>query len=185
MTENNIKLKNKKTLDVVFAVILIVSILFIIFLTKFWVSLSLVDGDSMNNTLKNGDILVTNNLKSPERFDIIVFKHNENENYIKRVIAVEGDVIYNDEEGNVWLKKAGEEQASILDEPYLDEGVKTGFQFYCELQENEYFVMGDNRINSQDSRIIGAINKDQILGVVGDFWVENKDFTTKLFGFRR
>ena len=45
--------------------------------------------------------------------------------------------------------------------------------------------MGDNRGNSQDSRIIGAIKKEQIIGVVSDFWVEKKEFTTKLFNFRR
>ena len=95
MTEIAKKSKNKRKLDVVFTAILVALILFVIFLTRFWVSLSLVDGDSMNSTLQNGDILITNNLKTPERFDIVVFKHEENENYIKRVIALEGDVIYN------------------------------------------------------------------------------------------
>ena len=185
MTKTTVKTKNKRIFDVVFTVILIFSILFVVFLTRFWITLSVVDGDSMNNTLIDGDILITNNLKKPKFGDIVVFEFDNNENYIKRIIATEGDVIYNDEHGNVWLKKAGEEQASILIEPYLDEGVKTGIQFYCEVQEGEYFVMGDNRGNSQDSRIIGAIKKEQIIGVVSDFWVEKKEFTTKLFNFRR
>ncbi len=185
MTGNSVKQKNKKISDVIFIFVLTVLILFVIFVTQFWISLSVVDGDSMNNTLKNGDILLTNNLKKPERFDIVVFEHTENENYIKRIIAVEGDVIYNDEHGNVWLKKAGEERASVLTEPYLEEGIKTGIQFYCEVGENEYFVMGDNRGNSQDSRIIGTISDKQVLGVVTEYWVQKKELTTKIFSFRR
>ena len=185
MTENMVKTKKVKISDIIFIIILILVSLFVVFLTRFWITLSVVDGDSMNNTLTDGDILITNNLKTPKRFDIVVFEHQENENFIKRIIAVEGDVIYNDDHGNVWLKKAGEDQASVLIEPYLEEGLKTGIQFCYELGKDEYFVMGDNRGNSQDSRIFGAIKKDQIIGVVSEFWVEKKDLTTKLFSFRR
>lgn len=185
MTKDTTNTKKIKVLDVVLLTILIFVLLFVIFLTRFWISLSVVDGDSMNNTLQNGDILLTDNLKTPERFDVIVFKHDKTENYIKRIIAVEGDVIYNDEHGNVWLKKSGEEQATVLVEPYLMEGAKTEIQFYCEVKKDEYFVMGDNRENSKDSRIIGVVKKEQITGVVSEFWIANRAITTKIFGFRK
>ena len=185
MPETTKNAKNKKISDIIFIAISIILIIFVIFTTKFWISLSVVDGDSMNNTLVDGDILLTDNLKTPSRFDIVVFKHSESEDYIKRIIAIPGDVIYNDEHGNVWLQKSGEDKAEVLIEPYLEEGLKTKIQFYCELKEGEYFVMGDNRGNSQDSRIFGAINKEQITGIVTEFWVNKKDLTTKIFSFRR
>lgn len=177
--------KKIKSFDIVLLSIFLVLIFFIIFLTQFWVSLSIVDGDSMNQTLFDGDILITDMLKSPKRSDIVVFNHNESENFIKRVIAVEGDTVYNDDNGNVWLKKAGESEATILVENYLIEGTKTEVDFYYELQKDEFFVLGDNRGNSQDSRFFGAIKREQITGVVSEFWVKNKNITTKLFAFRR
>ncbi len=177
--------KKIKPFDIVLLSIFLVLISFIIFLTQFWVSLSIVDGDSMNQTLFDGDILITDMLKSPKRSDIVVFKHNESENFIKRVIAVEGDTVYNDENGNVWLKKAGESKASILVENYLVEGTKTEIEFYCEVKKDEFFVLGDNRGNSQDSRFFGVIKREQITGVVSEFWVKNKEITTKFFAFRR
>ena len=177
--------KKIKVVDVVFLSVLLLIILFVIFLTQFWVSLSIVDGTSMNETLNHGDILITDMLKKPNRGDVVVFSHNESENYIKRVIAVEGDTVYNDVHGNVWLKKAGESEASILEENYLVEGTKTEVSFYVVLNSNEFFVLGDNRTNSEDSRFFGPIKKEQITGVVSNFWIKNKDLTTKFFAFRR
>ncbi len=177
--------KKSKLFDIIFLSILIILTLFLIFVTQFWVSLSIVDGDSMNQTLTNGDILITDMLKSPRRGDIVVFNYDENETFIKRVIAVEGDTIYNDDDGNVWLKKSGEDTYSLLNEKYLVEGTKTEIKFYVELKSGEFFVLGDNRGNSQDSRVFGPIKREQINGVVSEFWVKNKKLTTKFFAFRR
>ena len=177
--------KKIKVFDIIFYSVLIFLALFLIFATQFWVSLSVVDGDSMNQTLIDGDILITDMLKTPKRGEIVVFNHNENETFIKRVIAVPGDTIKNDDNGNVWLKKAGETSFNLLEENYLVQGTKTELKFYFELKEDEFFVLGDNRGNSQDSRFFGPIKKEQITGVVTDFWVKNKKITTKLFAFRR
>ncbi len=180
--------KKSKTLDIILISVFVILLAFVIFVTQFWVSLSVVDGNSMNNTLNNGDILLTDMLKKPERGDVVVFKFDENYDYIKRVIAIPGDVIYNDTKGNVYLKKAGEDTAQILAEPYAfisDEDKNSEIQFYHEVLEGEYFVIGDNRCDSYDSRFFGAIKKEQIIGVVTNFWIENKAGTTKLFAFRR
>ncbi len=180
--------KKSKLFDIVFILVFALLTIFVIFVTQFWISLSIVDGDSMNNTLNNGDILITNMLKKPERSDVVVFKYDENYDYIKRIIAVPGDVIYNDINGNVFLKKAGEDTPQILNEPYAyisDETKNNNIQFYHEVQKGEYFVMGDNRCDSYDSRFFGAIKEEQIIGIVTNYWIENKAGITKLFAFRR
>ncbi len=183
----NSKATNKriKLIDIIVFSCFFLFVCFIVFLTQFWISLSIVDGNSMNQTLNDGDILITNMLKKPERSDVVVFMHDENESYIKRIIALEGDIVYNDTQGNVWLKKPGEDEASILVESYLVEGTKTEINFYYELKKDEFFVLGDNRGNSEDSRFFGPIKKEQITGIVTRFWIKNKSVTTKLFAFRR
>ncbi len=179
------KVKKIKTSDVVLISIFTILLAFVIFVTQFWISLSIVNGDSMNQTLKNGDILITNMLIKPKRGDIVVFKYSESEDFIKRVIALEGDIVYNDDSGRVWLKKPTDEAPQLLNEPYLEEGLKTDIPFNFELAEGEILVLGDNRANSYDGRSFGPISEDRIIGVVTEFWVENKDFVNKVFAFRR
>lgn len=140
-----------------------------------------VDGESMMPTLKNGDRMVVNKIGymvgEPDRFDIVVFHAPEQKNYIKRVIGLPGDHV---EYKNDQLYINGKEIA----EPYLDqykneinEGTLTGdFTLEDIIQKGEIpagnvFVMGDNRLYSKDSRHIGVVAIDEIIGNTNTvFW---------------
>lgn len=133
-----------------------------------------VDGESMMPTLKNGDRMVVNKIGymvgEPDRYDIVVFHAPEQKNYIKRVIGLPGDHV---EFKNDQLLINGKE----LPEPYLEqykseisEGTLTGdFTLEDITQENKIpegyiFVMGDNRLYSKDSRHIGLVAIDEVIG---------------------
>ncbi|MBS4177142.1 signal peptidase I [Lederbergia citrea] len=130
-----------------------------------------VDGLSMMPTLHNGDRMIVNKLGKPERFDIIVFHAPEQKDYIKRVIGLPGDTVeYRDD----ILYINGEPYA----EPYLNtykEQITDGpltADFTLEeipngqktVPEGELFVMGDNRRFSKDSRQIGTIPIEKVIG---------------------
>ena len=125
-----------------------------------------VSGNSMANTLHHGDSLLMANgfYSDPTYGDIVVVRKNGGEPLIKRVIAMEGDVISIDaEEETVYLN--GEK----LDEPYIRDVTPAlyGFTGPYTVPEDCVFVMGDNRSDSHDSRDldnIGAVHKDEIMG---------------------
>lgn len=136
-----------------------------IFITTYIVQHTKVDGKSMESTLKNEDILIVDKLsyrfKSPDRYDIIVFKYSKNINYIKRIIGLPGETVKIKDgeifiDGNILNENYGKEV--ILDSGIAENGITLG--------EDEYFVMGDNRNHSEDSRFakVGVINKDRIIG---------------------
>ncbi len=126
-----------------------------------------VNGDSMNATLENGDNLIVDKLsyrfKAPERFDIIVFpyQYKEDTYYIKRIIGMPGETVQVID-GMVYI------DGERLDETYGKEIMKYAGVAAdpIELGEDEYFVLGDNRNNSSDSRdpSVGNIRRDQIIG---------------------
>lgn len=129
---------------------------------------TVVSGSSMEHTLSDGDNLIVDKLsyrfKEPERFDIIVFKfqHEEDTYYIKRIIGLPGETVEIDENGVIYID--GEElEESYGSEVMLDAGLaEDGFL----LGEDEYFVLGDNRNGSSDSRdpSVAAVKEDTILG---------------------
>ena len=115
-----------------------------------------VDGSSMNPTLEDGEILILKKYdRSLERFDIVVLDYN-GEKLVKRVIGLPGEKIaYKDNKLYVDGKR--------VKEPFEHE-VTDDFELEEQIPEGYYFVLGDNRINSTDSRMIGAISKEQIQG---------------------
>ena len=123
-----------------------------------------VDGDSMRSTLLDKDrILVSQLFYTPKQGDIVCFvaKEKKDKILIKRVIATEGQTINITEDYKVTVD--GEE----LEEDYLDVWIHTdpkGFDFPYTVQEGEVFCMGDNRVNSTDSRDIGPIETKHLLG---------------------
>ena len=141
-----------------------------------------VDGDSMMPTLEDGDRMIVNKMGELDRFDIVVFHAPEGKDYIKRVIGVPGDhVEYKDDQ----LYINGE----AMDEPYLDsykadiqDGNLTGdFRLedidpaYDTVPEGYYFVMGDNRRFSKDSRHIGIVPEEEFVGKTSViFWPINE-----------
>lgn len=135
-----------------------------------------VSGSSMYPTLENGDYILTDKLSyklnPPQRDDIIVFKNprNESEDFVKRIMALPGDSI-KVESDNVFLN------GQKLDETYLPPNTPT--EPHPFLQEGEtvkagpdqYFVLGDNRQHSSDSREWGAVAKEGIIGkVIFRYW---------------
>lgn len=115
-----------------------------------------VDGASMNPTLEDGEILILKKYdRSLERFDIVVLDYN-GEKLVKRVIGLPREKIaYKDNKLYVDGKR--------VKEPFEHE-VTDDFELEEQIPEGYYFVLGDNRINSTDSRMIGAISKEQIQG---------------------
>ena len=129
-----------------------------------------VDGSSMENTLTNGDNLIVDKISyrfhEPERFDIIVFpfQYQANTYYIKRIIGLPGETVQIMEDGSIYIN--GEK----LEESYGREVIQPETIGRAAepivLGEDEYFVMGDNRNNSSDSRtdIVGNIKREDIIG---------------------
>lgn len=129
-----------------------------------------VSGDSMYNTLEDGDNLwidkFSYHFKNPERFDIVVFPYQDDSSvyYIKRIIGLPGEKIRIDDDGTIYIN------GTPLEEEYGYETItpnmigRAGKDII--LGEDEYFVMGDNRNDSKDSRFeeVGNIHKDKLEG---------------------
>lgn len=127
-----------------------------------------VQGSSMEPKLSNEDNLIVDKISyrfhDPERFDIVVFpfRYEENTFYIKRVIGLPGETIRIDEKGNILIN------GEILEESYGKEVIQSPGRAYEDivLADDEYFLMGDNRNNSTDSRdpSVGNVRRDEIVG---------------------
>ena len=125
-----------------------------------------VEGASMENTLHNGDNLIVDKLSyrfhDPERFDIVIFKYPDDESqlFIKRIIGLPGDKV-EIKDGKVYLN----DSETPLDDSFVPETPLGSFGPY-EVPENCYFMMGDNRNNSKDSRYWQNtyVRFDQIVG---------------------
>lgn len=130
-------------------------------------NITAVDGLSMYPSLDNGDKLITQKVslyyREPEVGEIVVLEapSNPKDNYIKRVIAKEGDEV-RIEDLRVYIN--GEE----IDEPYINEGGTSPNipeEDHWLVPEDHIFVMGDNRGASNDSRSFGPIHEDTIIGI--------------------
>ena len=122
----------------------------------------------MEYTLSDGDNLIVDKIsyrfKKPERFDIIVFpyQYEENTYYIKRIIGLPGETVQIDEDGNIYI------DGEVLEESYGREVIQDPGQAIepIKLGEDDYFVLGDNRNASADSRepSVGVIHGKDIIG---------------------
>ena len=122
-----------------------------------------IEGTSMSPTLANGDIVLLTKTTSFDRGELCGFSWN-NKLLIKRVIGLPGDWIEIDTDGTVYLN--GEQ----LDEPYAEQLAvgECDLEFPFQVPQEQYFVLGDMRESSIDSRntLIGCVEKDQIVGKV-------------------
>lgn len=129
----------------------------------------IVDGDSMHPTFENLDYLIVDefiyNFKAPSRGDVIVFRYPVDPSifYIKRIIGMPNEVI-SINRGSVTVTTTDGEKLS-LEEPYIVNEDATYTKNFS-LNSEEYFVMGDNRPSSSDSRIWGPLPKKDIIGRV-------------------
>lgn len=138
-----------------------------------------VEGNSMYDTLINGDILIVNRYEKIDVGDIVVFDI-DNRKLIKRVIAMEGDEV-KAENGVVLVKTSGSEYFMALDEEYLE---TTTVDFPpVKVEKGKVFVLGDNRGISNDSRQFGTINFKDINGVVTQNAIDNRELYKKIFGW--
>ena len=126
-----------------------------------WLPIQQVQRDSMWPTLKGGDVVALITTGEIKRGDVIAFYHG-NQVLIKRVIAVAGDLVDIDEDGMVLLNNAP------LNEPYIKEHGNGEHEIEMPMQvnENQFFVLGDNRLNSLDSRSIevGTVGRERVVG---------------------
>ena len=129
---------------------------------------TVVNGVSMQPTLSDGDNLIVDKISyrfhDPERFDIVVFpfRYAEKTYYIKRIIGLPGETVFIDEEGTIYI------DGEVLDEHFGKEVIQDPGRAYetITLGEDEYFVLGDNRNNSSDSRdpVVGNIHRNELIG---------------------
>ena len=156
---------------------LIIVIIIILFLMIYVVSVTQVVGNSMNSTLENGDVLILNKFKyrftDIKRGDIISLEYADTKYLIKRVIGLPGDKV-SIRDNTLYIN------GELYVENYLDEGLEyDDFDLsnlgYDTIPEDMYLVLGDNREDSLDSREIGLISKDEVIGKVSfRIWPLNK-----------
>lgn len=147
---------NEKLKEILGYVIVIVIVLLV---KQFIITPIKVNGNSMNNTLLNKDIMILDKISyrfsDIKRFDIVVIKKN-GEYLIKRIIGLPGEKLrYENNKLYINGKEVEENFNHFLTEDFILDG---------EIPANNYFVVGDNRIDSLDSRFIGFIKEEEILG---------------------
>lgn len=141
-----------------------------------------VQGASMEPTFENGQYLIINELgykktdlkittvesfREIKRADVIVFRYPKNPKqfFIKRIIGLPGEEV-KIRKGKVYIFNDKNPEGFQLEEEYLSEDLLTKGDSDYEIKEGEYFVMGDNRSHSSDSRIWGPIDEDDVIGKV-------------------
>ena len=141
-------------------------LVFVFIINNFVIVNALIPSESMEKTIMTGDRIFGNRLSykfgTPQSGDIVIFRYpdNEEELFIKRIIGVPGDTI-NIIAGKVYINSS----ETPLDEPYLSEAMLGDYGPY-EVPANSYFMLGDNRNHSRDSRLWTNtyVHEDKILG---------------------
>ncbi len=134
-----------------------------VLIAMLWMPILEMYGNSMTPTLEEGEIALSIKTSKIERGDIIAFYYG-NKLLVKRCIGLPGEIVDIDADGNVYIN------GELLDEPYLKEKSKgdCDVDFPYSVPLEEYFVLGDNRTVSLDSRntVIGCVTLDQLSGKV-------------------
>ncbi len=140
---------------------LIVVAAFAVLVATLWMPVLRIYGSSMSPSLRDGDIVISVKDTTPEPGDIIAFYYN-NKILVKRIIASPGEWVDIDESGNVFVNSIP------LDEPYINEKAlgECNIEFPYQVPEAKYFVLGDHRSVSTDSRntAVGCVSEEQIVG---------------------
>lgn len=145
----------------------VVSILLLVVINTYWISIFFVDGISMEPNFHDGELALMNKTyfrgeKNPIRGEVVVVKYPgdpKNKRYLKRVIGLPGETlsIKND---RVYIDN------ELLKEPYLEYGLDLGDDESWILGKNQFFLMGDNREFSNDSRVFGVVEERFFIGKV-------------------
>ena len=173
------KQKSDKVFLLVLSVMLAVMVVFTVFNQYVFLIVS-VSGPSMQPTLQTGDVVVLNRKREVSVGDIIVIGDVKNYWLIKRVIACEeGDTV---EIKDGLLKVNGK----IVDEDYVLDGVSAAQEDRLELltlKKGEIFYLGDNRLNSSDSRTYGACKDENVVGVVEEWSLKNRKLRSQFLKY--
>lgn len=167
-------MKKKAIYDWIVAIVVAVVIVFII--QNFFFANYVVKGKSMMPTIHDGNRLIINKINydfsTPDRFDMVVFHHTKEEDYIKRIIGLPGDTVHYKDDV---LYVNGKARKEPYLKPFKDElvgGDLTGdftlkdLTGHKKVPKGYVFVLGDNRRGSYDSRYFGFVPKDSIVGKV-------------------
>lgn len=152
------------------------------FITRYVGVFSVVDGESMEPNLHHGEYLWVDKLQykitEPKRFDVVIFPveyGSETRHFVKRIIGLPGETIQIDADGVIYIN------GEALEESYGKEEILEYTRYRAAspvtLGEDEYFVMGDNRNHSSDSRmdLVGNVKKEEFLGkAIVRLWPLNK-----------
>ena len=162
--------------------IIVISLVVIIGIRSFVMQPFFVSGKSMEFNFHDGDYLIVDELSykfnEPERGDVIIFHYpnNPKEFYIKRIIALPGEKV-EIKDNKVTIYNAENPSGFELNEIYISSEMRTNGNYIEELKNDEYYVLGDNRTASADSRVWGVLEKRFI---VGRAWIRAwpfKDFS--------
>jgi signal peptidase I len=157
---NNIPTSKKisKTIITILFLLIVIAIAFVII---FRVTPFRIVGHSMSPTLTNSELVLGMNSKKLSRGDIIAFKNNEGQ-AIKRIIGLPGETVYIKDNGEITINGNPIKEEYISKEELFKGDVETSNPYT--LKDDEYYVLGDNRKDSKDSRYIkvGAIKKEDI-----------------------
>ena len=153
------------------AEIILIALAIILPIRYFLVQPFFVRGQSMEPTFSDGDYLIIDEIsyrfREPQRGEVIVFKFPDNpmDFYIKRAIGLPGETV-EIKAGRVRIYNSGYPSGFALNESYLPANLQTDGDLRVRLGEDEYFVIGDNRRSSYDSRRWGTLQKREIIGRV-------------------
>ncbi|MCD5396252.1 MAG: signal peptidase I [Candidatus Pacebacteria bacterium] len=149
--------------------IFLIALLIVIPIREFIFQPFFVRGQSMEPNFHDFDYLIIDEISyrfsNPQRGDVVVFRNPNNlrQRLIKRIIGLPNETV-KIKNGVVIIEKEG--KSFVLKEPYLKKGTKTWGKLEIHLKENQYFVLGDNRIFSLDSRFFGPVDRSLIIGKV-------------------
>ena len=145
-----------------------------------------VVGNSMRETLHNGDVLLVSRLSKPTRGDVVVIEKEDGELLIKRVVAVAGDTVWT--QNGVLFRERQKDGILVVEEvlePYLSAYNRTNT--WADAVEKTdidpvtvpsgcVYVLGDNRKDSLDSRVYGCFSSESVMGVVPQFFIDHPSF---------
>lgn len=151
--------------------VVILSLAIIVPIRYYLVQPFFVKGASMEPTFDDGNYILIDEISyrfhHPARGDIVVFRYpnDTTQFFIKRVIALPSETI-EIKDDHITVYPVGDSKGHTLDEPYLASYQHTVGNYRMRLDDNEYFVLGDNRLRSSDSRFWGPVNRSLITGRV-------------------
>lgn len=174
MKKENTKMIRKETLiKILFLILIIGGILFLVNKLFF---ISIVSGNSMSPTLYSGDYMINLYTDSADYYDVIIFRTGDNEVSVKRVYGLPGDeMAFSSSDSGIILTRNGQPVEDVYcEDSHFFPGIYSINETFI-LPKDSYFVMGDNRNYSTDSRSYGFIRAENIIGKLVFVISEHKD----------